>query len=193
MKSNLIHWTIPLLIFSYNPNALAQPPGKGIANPLPETLTADNSSNPELFVPTNPITPSPATSSLTTSIPNQTGVIQFNNTGLSALTYPNCGGTCLFAIGRLVPTSNGSTSAEAVAGVVWQLRSPENTQAEAQRLLIKAQTENLTQESTLLLTEKLADALEQRKPERIKLLAILLAKRLGYSDYYQLLQQLDRP
>jgi hypothetical protein len=186
MKSNFIHWTIPLLILSCNPRVLAQPPGTEIANTPPETLTA-NSSNSELFVPINPITPSPAT-----SIPNQTGVIQFNNTGLSALTYPNCGGTCLFAIGRLVPGSNGSTSAEAVAGVVWQLRSPENTQAEAQRLLIKAQTENLTQESTLLLTEKLADAIEQRKNDRIKLLAILLSKRLGYSDYQQLLQQLDR-
>lgn len=183
MKLNLIYWTIPLLILSYSPTAIA---GTGDV-----TFTAENSSNPELSIPPTSIPPNPITPSPTT-LPNQTGVIQFNNPGLSALTYPNCGGTCLFAIGRLVPSSNGNTNAEAVAGIVWQLRSPENTQAEAQRLLLKAQTENLTQESTLLLTEKLADALEQRKPERIKLLAILLAKRLGYSDYQQLLQQLDR-
>lgn len=162
MKSHLFHWTIPLLIVSCSPNAIAGPP--------PTDLT---------------------TTDTTTTDTTQTGVIQFNNTGLSALAYPNCGGTCLFAIGRLVPSSHGTT-AEAVAGVVWQLRSPENTRAEAQRLLLNTQSENLTQESTLILTEKLADALEQRKPERITLLSILLAKRLGYSDHHQLLQQLDR-
>lgn len=161
MKLHLFHWTIPLLIVSCSPNAIAGPP--------PTDLTTTD----------------------TTTDTTQTGVIQFNNTGLSALAYPNCGGTCLFAIGRLVPSSHGTT-AEAVAGVVWQLRSPENTRAEAQRLLLNTQSENLTQESTLILTEKLADALEQRKPERITLLSILLAKRLGYSDHHQLLQQLDR-
>ena len=168
MKSHLFHWTIPLLIFSCSPNAIA------------DSLSTDQ-------ITTD-----------TTTDTTQTGVIQFNNTGLSALAYPNCGGTCVFAIGRLVPGSRGTT-AEAVAGIVWQLRSPENTRTEAQRLLLNAQSENLTQESTLILTEKLADALEQRKPNdltiespRITLLAILLAKRLGYADHHQLLQQLDR-
>ena len=168
MKSHLFHWTIPLLIFSCSPNAIAGSP--------PTDTTTDTITDTTID---------------TTTDTTQTGVIQFNNTGLSALAYPNCGGTCVFAIGRLVPSSRGTT-AEAVAGIVWQLRSPENTRAEAQRLLLNAQSENLTQESTLILTEKLADALEQRKPDRITLLAILLAKRLGYADHHQLLQQLDR-
>ena len=178
MKSNLFQWMFPLLILSLSPSA--------IAGTSTEAAPTDHT-NSEVANTTS-------SNTTTTSSPTgstQTGVIQFNNTGLSALSYPNCGGTCLFAIGRLVPSANGTTSAEAVAGVVWQLRSPENTQAEAQRLLAKAQTENLTQESTLILIEKLADAIEQRKPDRITLLAILLAKRLGYSDHYQLLQHLQ--
>jgi hypothetical protein len=175
----LFQWIIPLFIFSVNSSA--------IAGASPETLTADNTNTEVPSAPSSNITPTPSTTAQTST---QTGVIQFNNTGLSALTYPNCGGTCLFAIGRLVPSANGTTSAEAVAGVVWQLRSPENTQAESQRLLLKAQSENLTQESTLILTEKLADAIEQRKPDRITLLAILLAKRLGYASHHQLLKDL---
>ena len=179
MKSNLFQWIVPLFILSLSPNA--------IAGASPETVTTENTNTEASNTATSNITTSP---SATAPTPTQTGVIQFNNTGLSALTYPNCGGTCLFAIGRLVPTSNG-TSAEAVAGVVWQLRSPENTQAESQRLLLKTQSENLTQESTLILTEKLADAIEQRKPDRITLLAILLAKRLGYANHHKLLQDLN--
>ena len=73
MKLHLFHWTIPLLIVSCSPNAIAGPP--------PTDLT---------------------TTDTTTTDTTQTGVIQFNNTGLSALAYPNCGGTCLFAIGRLL-------------------------------------------------------------------------------------------
>lgn len=167
MKLHLLHWIIPLLVLSCSPNAIADPPETEVST----TTNLSNTSSP--------------------LIPTQTGIIQFNNTGLSALAYPNCGGTCLFAIGRLVPSSNGTT-VEAVAGVVWQLRSPENTQVESQRLHLTAQSEKLTQESTLILTEKLANALEQGKSDRITLLAILLAKRLGYSDHHQLLQQLGR-
>lgn len=179
MKSiPLFQWILPLLIFSVNSNA--------IASEARERLIANSATTEASSTTQNENTQPPTTTPTST----QTGVIQFNNTGLSALTYPNCGGTCLFAIGRLVPTING-TSAEAVAGVVWQLRSPENTQAESQRLHLKAQTENLTQESTLLLTEKLADAIEQRKPDRITLLAILLAKRLGYANHHKLLQDLQ--
>jgi hypothetical protein len=126
--------------------------------------------------------------SASTPINQQTGVIQFNNSGLSALTYPNCGGACIFAIGRMAPTGNGNASWEAVAGLVWQFQSPENTQAQANKMIAQAQSDNLTQESTVALAEKLAEAIESGKRERATLLAIILAKKLGYPSHLQLLQ-----
>lgn len=142
--------------------------------------TGNSNSETTLSVPTstNPSTP----------FTQQTGVIQFNNSGLSALTYPNCGGACVFAIGRMAPSYNGTTSLEAVAGVVWQFKSPENTQAQAIKRQVDAQNERLEQESTVTLSEKLAEAIEQGRTKRANLLAILLAKRLGYPDYQSLLR-----
>lgn len=136
----------------------------------------------------NPASPNSTASLTPTPVSQQTGVIQFNNSGLSALTYPNCGGACVFAIGRLVPTANNGHQLEAVAGVVWQFGSPENTQAQAQKMIAQAQSENLVQESNLTLAEKLADAIESGKTVRANAIAILLAKRLGYANYQQLLQ-----
>ena len=127
-------------------------------------------------------------SSTASNIGQQTGIIQFNNSGASNLTYPNCNGACAFAIGHVVPLSNGTTGLEAIAGVIWQFNSPEKIQAQSNRLLAKAESERLEQESTVSLASKLADALETDRKERANLLAIILAKRLGYSNYLELLQ-----
>ncbi|MEH2147072.1 hypothetical protein [Nostoc sp.] len=147
-------------------------------------------SNSETTIDTSSSINQQQTVGTSSSISQQTGVIQFNNSGLSALTYPNCGGACIFAIGRAIPLSNGMTSWETVAGVVWQLSSPEKTQAEANKMIAETQSENLAQESNLILAEKLADAIESGKQERANILAILLSKRLGYSDYLRLMQEM---
>ncbi len=162
MKSALLFWTVPVLVLT-------------IFNLSPRVAMADP----------------PGDQSALETIPPMPGN-PFNNTRLSALTYPNCNGTCLFAIGRLVPSNNGNTSVEAVAGVVWQLRSPDNTHAETQRLIINNRNDLAQQESIVVLLEKLAEAREQGKQDRSTLLAILLAKRLGYVDHKELLQQLNR-
>ncbi|MEH2195456.1 MAG: hypothetical protein V7K98_22830 [Nostoc sp.] len=163
----------------------------GETTPTPETSgTLPLTSNSETTVVTPSSISQQQTVGTSSSVSQQTGVIQFTNSGLSALTYPNCGGACVFAIGRAVPLSNGITSWETVAGVVWQFSSPDKTQAEANKMIAETQSENLAQESNLILAEKLADAIESGKQERANILAILLSKRLGYSDYLRLLREM---
>lgn len=131
---------------------------------------------------------STSSSSLTSSpITQQTGLIQFNPPSYSNFGYPTCSGTCVFAITRVSPSGNGGNNLEAVAGIIYQFSSPENTQAESQRLLAIAQKERLDQESTVILAEKLSDAIESGKKERANVIAIILARRLGYPDHHQLL------
>jgi len=127
-------------------------------------------------------------SSLTSSpITQQTGLIQFNPPTYSNLGYPSCSGACVFAITRVSPSGNGGNSLEAVAGIIYQFSSPENTQAESQRLLAIAQKDRLDQESTITLAEKLSDAIESGRKERANVIAIILARKLGYRDHHQLL------
>jgi hypothetical protein len=102
------------------------------------------------------------------------------------LNHASCQDTCFFAIGRV---RNGGRW-EASAGVILQFNSPSNTQAQANRALIEAQAGNLEQETTTELADKLADAIEAGNQERANLLAIILAKRLGYEDYQRLLQDM---
>ncbi|WP_375494389.1 hypothetical protein [uncultured Nostoc sp.] len=191
MRFFKIHLTLTaalLLVLCIDKVALA---GGGETTPAAETSgTLPLTSNNETTVSTSSSINQQQTVGTSSSVSQQTGVIQFNNSGLSALTYPNCGGACIFAIGRAVPLSNGITSWETVAGVVWQLSSPDKTQAEANKMIAETQSENLAQESNLVLAEKLADAIESGKQERANILAILLSKRLGYSDYLRLLREM---
>lgn len=119
-----------------------------------------------------------------TSINQQADIIQNSGIGNNILRTPTCAGTCIFAITHM----NNRNSIEAVAGVVWQLSSPQTTLANLQSDRAKVQNEKLIQESNTALAEKLADAIEEGKEERANLLAIILAKRLGYSDPQQLLR-----
>lgn len=125
----------------------------------------------------------------TSSINQQAGVIQNNGLGsYGSLSYPSCAGVCVFAIGRTTRNGNTDPSVEAVVGVVWQINSPENTQAQNARILAETQRDSLNNQTTLALVEKLAEAIETDKPERANAIAIILAPRLGYSDYRQLLR-----
>lgn len=121
---------------------------------------------------------------------DQAGVVQQFNNGVNSLSQPNCNTKiCLFTLIR-----NSSQGTELLGGVVWQLGGSANdTQAEAYKLLAIAQKEKLDQESTVILTDKLAEAIENNKTERAKLYAIILAKRLGYAEYQQLLKEIMTP
>jgi hypothetical protein len=65
---------------------------------------------------------------------------------------------------------------------------PENTPAQNARILAENQRDSLT----FALTGKLAEAIENKKPERANAIAIILAQRLGYRDYRQLLEDIRR-
>jgi hypothetical protein len=126
------------------------------------------------------------TSAASTITPQQTGIVQFNNSGYSSLSYPNCGGICGFGIVRLTPSNNGNVNSEAVMGVVMQFDSPEKINAQAQQSyfkaqqnLSKAQSDRFAQEDEISLLTKLADAVEQCKDAHANLLALAAAKRMG--------------
>ncbi len=120
-----------------------------------------------------------ATTSTSNYVPQQTGIVQFNNSSQSTLTYPNCGGICAFGIVRLTPNNTGNMNPEAVMGVVMQFDSPENRYARAQRDLSKAQSDRIAQEGQLAILTKLADAIENCQDSRANLLALSAAKSLG--------------
>jgi hypothetical protein len=149
-------------------------------------VTYENAANPTTMVNTESTSGiAPSIASITSpSINQQADFIQNNGSGFSGLTYPNCQGLCIFAISKI----NSRQNWEAVGGVVWQVSSPENTQAETNRLIVQAQREKLEQEDTITLVEKLSEAIEKKKIERANFLAIILAKKLGYSSFEQLLK-----
>ncbi len=73
---------------------------------------------------------------------------------------------CLFTLIRN-SSHNSFEETEFVGGLIWQLGgSSKDTEAEAKKLLAVAQKDKLDQESTLILTDKLADAMVARIPEQ---------------------------
>jgi len=116
---------------------------------------------------------------------DQTAIGQQFNSGFNSLSQPNCRTRiCVFTLIR-----NSFKKTEFLGGAIWQLGgSPEEKRAEAQKLVAIAQKEKLYQQSIVILIEKLAEAIETNKIERAKLYAIVLANRLGYADYRQLLK-----
>jgi hypothetical protein len=176
MKALPLPISIMLGIASLTAIAPAAQAQTGIPGTVPANLT---NPGPNEILPTitNP------------SINQQAGVIQNNGLGnYGSLSYPSCSGACVFAIGRTSRTGNSDPSVEAVVGVVWQINSTENTYAQNARILAESQQNSLNNQTTLVLTEKLAEAIENNKLERANAIAIILAPRLGYKDHNQLLR-----
>jgi hypothetical protein len=155
---------------------------------FPQLAWAGSDSN------SNPVSNSDiAPSSASTYVPQQTGIVQFNNSSLSTLTYPNCGGVCAFGIVRLTPNGNGNVSPEAVIGVVAQFDSPENRYAQAQRDLSKAQSARIAQEDEITLLTKFADAVENCQDARANILALSAAKSLRMTPEQLLARAYKQP
>lgn len=96
---------------------------------------------------------------------------------------------CVFGIGRTTYTANSQPSIEGVVGLIWQIDSPEKTYAQNARHQVQIQQESLDNQTNLTLVEKLSEAIEINQRERINALAIILAKRLGYSNHRQYLAE----
>ncbi|MDP5015892.1 hypothetical protein FJR11_09785 [Anabaena sp. UHCC 0187] len=124
-----------------------------------------------------------------TNISDQSTINFVFNNRYTSLSLPCNYQICLFTLIR-----NSSQEIEFLGGVVWQLGgSHEDTKAETEKFRAIAEKEKIDQETTLTLTDKLADAIESNKIERVKLYAITLAKRLGYADYHELLKEIITP
>ena len=125
-------------------------------------------------------------SSGTVPINQSAGVIQ--NNGFGSFSYPACSGWCAFGIVKTSVTGN-SPSAEAMVGIIWQIDSPEKTNAQATLLQAQTQQDTLEHQTVTTLMEKLAEAIEKNLPERVNIIAIILAKKLGYSNHRQFLAE----
>jgi NACalpha-BTF3-like transcription factor len=126
--------------------------------------------------------------SATQTLSQQAGVIQ-NNTGIGTLGTPNCTGTCFFTLIKLMPNGS-STNYEASVGAIWQISSPENTQAQAMKIRADSDRENMVAQTDISLVEKLSAALAANNMDLANAIAIMLAKRWGYSDYRQLIRDI---
>jgi hypothetical protein len=111
-----------------------------------------------------------------------------NNPDSYSTNYPNCSGTCVFAIGR----NDRQNGWQITTGVIWNINSPERTQAESSKIVAIAQSQKINLDSNLLLMEKLTQAIVSDRTEQANGLAIILANRLGYLDYKSLIKEIKR-
>ena len=137
-----------------------------------------------------PPTPSPAGApnpSGEVSNINQAGSIQVN--GYSGQNVPNCVGGCIYTNVRVAPNIYGARTVEGTVGLVWQFSSPEAAQGRSIELTATLQKYRAEQEIINSLNIQLAEALENGKFDRARIIAISLAPKLGYADYRVFLQK----
>jgi hypothetical protein len=162
-------------------------------SPTPIT-TGDNSTpNNSPSTITTPTTSTTSTSTTPIHYNQQQG-LQVNWSGSSNLTPPNCNGGCVFAVTRASPVTYGSgTNLEAMVGVILPIGTNDGGAGEQNRLRVEMEKYRTEHEIRIALSEKLADALENRKMERATIIAMNLAPLLGYKDYHLLLRDVSIP
>lgn len=162
---------------------------------IPTPITTGDNSTPtnSPSTITTPITST--TSTVTTPIQyNQQQGLQVNWSGSSNLAPPSCNGGCVFAVTRASPVTYGSgTNLEAMIGVILPIGTNDGGAGEQNRLRVEMEKYRTEHEIRIALSEKLADALENRKMERATIIAMNLAPLLGYKDYHLLLRDVSIP
>jgi hypothetical protein len=122
----------------------------------------------------------------------QTGSNNFANvnSNIGALNYPNCGGTCAFAIMRTTPANNingtMSNQIEGVIGVIHTFNSPDQTNADTNRELINIQKQRSESEIATNYIKAISDACQAKDSIRAELTAKALG-RIWNVDYKTLL------
>jgi hypothetical protein len=162
-----------------------------------EAGLAGNLDNPPIVTSNmnNSLSPNGINNLLSTISPNSAPSIDqpanINNTNnyspdSYSTSYPNCSGTCLFAIGK----NDQQNGWQLTTGIVWNINSPERTQAESSKIVAMAQSQKTSLDINLLLMEKLTQAIFSEQTEQANGLAIILASRLGYTDYKSLIKEI---
>jgi hypothetical protein len=146
----------------------------------------------------NPTQTTPDTTTPSSSTPSQpVAPLQVNQQSISwssSLTPPSCNGGCFFAVTRVAPATYGSgTNLEAIVGVTIPISSNDGGVGEINRLNAETQKHKNEYDMKLVLSEKLAEALESGKMERAKIIAMNLAPLMGYKDYQLLLNNFATP
>ena len=140
-------------------------------------------------------TPTPQSTDSLTVTPTtflQTGTNNYANVNSStgALNYPNCGGTCAFAIMRTTPANNingtMSNQIEGVIGLIHTFNSPDQTNADTNRQLVDIQKQRSESEITTNYIKAIADACQSKDSVRAELTAKALG-RIWNVDYKTLL------
>jgi hypothetical protein len=172
-----------------------------IIYPLVLTLTAHpafaggGTGDTSTPIPTTPEITTPISSNpLQPVIPLQITQQSISNWNGSALTPPSCNGGCFFAVTKATPATYGSgTNIEAMVGVTIPIGSNDGGVGEINRLNAEMQKYRSEYEMKLALSEKLADAIENGKMERAKIIAMNLAPLMGYKNYQLLLNNFVPP
>jgi hypothetical protein len=151
----------------------------------------------ELIAQVVPVTPTnlPTEVISTTQVNQQPGIVQVGNgnwAGSSNLSTPNCPTGCIYVQGRSYPSATGTPNWEATAGVLFQLGSPDNGNAEISRLNLELQKYKTKNELIAGLSRELSDAIESNKMPRARLIAIILAPEIGYKRYEDLLIEMSK-
>ena len=140
----------------------------------------------------SPITQNPGSVTVTPTTLLQTGSNNYANvnSNIGSLNYPNCGGSCGFAIMRTTPTNNingtSSNQIEGIIGVIHSFRSPDQKNAETNRQLIDIQKQRSESEIASNYIKAIADACQAKDSIRAELSAKGLA-RIWNVDYKTLL------
>jgi hypothetical protein len=100
--------------------------------------------------------------------PEETGIHNLLN-------FPNCGGICLYGDIKLVNESDF----EATIGVIWQFKSPEQTNTKIQSRLVDAQISKSEDEQNFIWMDRLLTAVRTGDFPGARGFAILLAPKLG--------------
>ena len=142
------------------------------------------------------ISPTPQSTGSLTVTPTtllQTGSNNFANvnSNIGALNYPNCGGTCAFAIMRTIPANNINgiinNQIEGVIGLIHTFNSPDQTNADTNRQLVDIQKQRSESEIATNYIKAISDACQTKDSIRAELSAKALG-RIWNVDYKTLLR-----
>ncbi len=184
-KTNFQHFYKRIFAFTISCSCSLLVVGKAICD------EPTQSSNPA------PLVPSSDTQNVGSLTVNPTTLLQTGsnnianvNSNIGALNYPNCNGTCAFAIMRTTPANNinGITSnqIEGVLGLIHTFNSPDQTNADTNRQLVNIQKQRSESEIVTNYIKAISEACQAKDSIRAELTAKALG-RIWNIDYKTLL------
>jgi hypothetical protein len=180
--------TSTLMLLASNHKVIAQTNNNEADNVKDSSAVPSSINSPPLNGVNNLLLTNPINSAPPIDQPPNINSTNNNNPDSYSTNYPNCSGTCVFAIGK----NDRQNGWQLTTGVIWNISSPERTQAESSKIMAIAQSQKISLDSNLLLMEKLTQAIVSDRTKEANGLAIILANRLGYLDHKSLIKEIKR-